>query len=471
MLRDNADKASVVDGTTPPAFAGADDESARLRRLVNLSPAGIVETDAKGVIRFANPRWFDMMGDHAKDTSSARLFDLLVPACQETYATAIADLQAGVASITTDLAFTRQDGTALYVSSSLTALDPTKPGFSGIAAIFIDITQRVIAEKRLRASETRLRQILDNTVALIGIISPDGTLIEANEPALLAGGLTRADVVGKKFWDCYWWSHDAATMAELEAAITHAATGQTLRYDATIRMKGDVLAPIDFMLSPVLDDDGNVELLVPSAFDISARKRSEEQLAFVMREVNHRSKNMLAVVQSILRQMRPTDTAQFVRDFGARLRALSACQDLLVNSSNDSPALVELVKAQLSHFAPLDGNRISISGPEIDISSEVAQNLAMAIYELATNAGKYGALSNATGKIAITWQITDDQMFRLTWQESGGPEVTAPEASGFGTVVLEDMLAMALGATTQIAFDPAGLRWSLDCPLRAIIPR
>jgi two-component sensor histidine kinase len=80
-------------------------------------------------------------------------------------------------------------------------------------------------------------------------------------------------------------------------------------------------------------------------------------------------------------------------------------------------------------------------------------------------------LSNATGKITISWQIIDDEMFRLIWQESGGPEVKAPDGTGFGTVVLEDMLAMALGATTQVTFDPSGLRWTLDCPVQAIMPR
>ena len=186
-----------------------------------------------------------------------------------------------------------------------------------------------------------------------------------------------------------------------------------------MRIEDGTLMPLDFMLSPGFDDDGNVELLVPSGLDISDRKRSEGQLAFVMREVNHRSKNMLAVVQSILRQMRPNDVDQFVRDFGARLRALANGQDLLVNSSDDSPELAALVQTQLTYFAQLSGSRLRVSGPAMRISSEVAQSLGMAIYELATNAGKYGALSNTTGQIDISWQI-ENGMFSLTWQESGG---------------------------------------------------
>lgn len=444
-----------------------DDETARLRRLVDLSPAAIVETNACGLVRFANPRWYEMRGDDGVDTTSQRLQDLLTPASMQAYQDAVVALQSGVPVVVVDLSLTRKDGAPVHVSASVTMLADATGAFAGLAANFTDITERVIAERKLQASETRLRQILDNTVALVGIMRPDGTLIEANQPALATAGLTRDDVIGKKFWDCFWWNHNTATMAELEAAITRAAQGETLRYDAYIRMVNDVIIPIDFMLSPVLDENGNVELLVPSGFDISDRKRSEEQLAFVMREVNHRSKNMLAVVQSILRQMKSDDIAQFVHDFSARLRALSACQDLLVNAPNDSPNILDLIEAQLSHFAILDSSRLHLSGPALAISSESAQNLGMAIYELATNASKYGAMSREKGRISITWAVEND-VFQLVWQESDGPEVTKPSGSGFGTVVLQDMLSMALNATTTIAYDPDGLRWSLDCPMSAI---
>ncbi|WP_322893335.1 MULTISPECIES: PAS domain S-box protein [unclassified Yoonia] len=446
----------------------AGDQFARLRRLVNLSPAAIVEVDASGAISFTNPRWQDLRGTDGDWGTAQLLADIVAPASAESYDAAMAALAAGTPHIATELAFCRADNTAFHVSGSLAALYDAEGNYAGTTGIFIDITERVIAERKLRASEARLRQILDNTVALIGVMQPDGTLIEANKPALAVAGLSRADVVGKKFWDCFWWSYDPAIMAELQSAIALAATGQQQRYDTAVRIEDGTLMPLDFMLSPVFDDDGNVELLVPSGLDISDRKRSEGQLAFVMREVNHRSKNMLAVVQSILRQMRPNDVDQFVRDFGARLRALANGQDLLVNSSDDSPELAALVQTQLTYFAQLSGIRLRVSGPAMRISSEVAQSLGMAIYELATNAGKYGALSNTTGQIDISWQI-ENGMFSLTWQESGGPDVVPPISKGFGTVVLEDMLTMALGATTQISYLPSGVVWTLQCPVEAML--
>lgn len=462
------DKPSAAGSTLLANDQQGDMQFALLHRLVNISPAAIIEVDAEGVIRFANPRWQALRGAEAAIVVPQPLSDLIAPASADSFATAMVALESGTPHIATELAFCRDDNSVFHVSGSFAAVSDAAGCYAGVTGIFIDITERVIAEKSLRASETRLRQILDNTVALIGVMQPDGTLIEANKPALAAGGLSRADVIGKKFWDCFWWSHDPVIMAELQAAITLAATGEEQRYDTVIRMVDGALMPIDFMLSPVLDDDGNVELLVPSGLDISDRKRSEEQLAFVMREVNHRSKNLLAVVQSILRQMRPYDVDQFVRDFGARLRALASCQDLLVNSPDDSPELAALIQTQLTYFASLTGSRLRVAGPPMRVSSDVAQSLGMAVYELATNAGKYGALSNTTGQIDVNWQITGD-LFTLTWRESGGPQVIAPDDTGFGTVVLEDMLAMALGATTKIRFETSGVIWTLECPVAAML--
>lgn len=472
MMRDNADKIPADMPKMTVTEQDISDQFARLRRLVNLSPAAIVELDVNGVIRFSNPRWQALRALTADERSGQTLADLLLQESADAYAAAAVALQGGTSQITIELAFHRNDASWFQVSGSLAAIVDAQQRFCGITGIFVDITERVAAEEKLRASETRLRQILDNTVALVGVMQPDGTLIEANRTALLAGGLSRADVVGKKFWDCFWWSYDPLIMAELQDAVALAATGQQVRYDTVVRVENGVLMPLDFMLSPVLSDDGTVELLVPSGLDISDRKRSEDQLAFVMREVNHRSKNMLAVVQSILRQMRPNEVGQFVRDFGARLRALASCQDLLVNSSDDSPDLATLVRTQLTYFANLSGDRLRISGPAMRVSSEVAQGLGMAIYELATNASKYGALSNTTGQIDIVWKTvasTDGDMFALRWEESGGPKVVAPQQTGFGSVVLEDMLAMSLGAKTQIGFAPTGLVWTLECPVVAMI--
>ncbi|TVP73152.1 MAG: PAS domain S-box protein [Rhodobacteraceae bacterium] len=450
------------------------DQLAQLRRLIGFLPAGIIETDACDRVQFVNDRICDMLACDRTDLAACRFQDLITSQSRDDYAAALAALREGHENVSLELGFRREDRTALHVSCAISAQRCANGALTGCAMVLIDISKRVNAERTARQNEARLRQILDNTVALIGIMEPDGTLIEANKPALTAGGIEREDVIGRKFWDCYWWSHDADARAKLQIAIAGAAAGELQRYDATVRMADDARVDIDFMLSPVIGDEGQVELLVPSGFEITDRKRHEEQLALVMREVNHRSKNLLAVVQSMLRQMRPVELRQFVRDFSDRLRALSACQDLLLTTADDCLPLVDIVRTQMLHFGELPKARLSLSGPDLRISPEIAQNLGMAFYELATNAAKYGALSDAKGQVQVFWTLDtpseddSERRFSLCWRETGGPVVSPPQQSGFGSIVLKEMLAMTLNAQIEMAFPPDGVIWTLTCPARAI---
>jgi PAS domain S-box-containing protein len=127
-------------------------------------------------------------------------------------------------------------------------------------------------------SEARLRRVLDTVVAFVGTLTPDGILTEANEPALLAADLAREDVIGKPFWDCYWWSYSAEVQEQLRNAVERAASGETVRYDVDVRVAGGALITVDFQLAPNFDQYGNVIELIPSGVDITERKQVEEQL-------------------------------------------------------------------------------------------------------------------------------------------------------------------------------------------------
>lgn len=466
--------AVLLDPSRHSATAGFDvDLQARLQRIIAHSPAGIVEADLNGQMTFANARWAEMTGYDNTTLLRMSIFDLTHPESLDATRAAVAALSTGVEEVSLDKTYLRRDGTRLVATSTVAPIRDDAGRFVGISAIVLDTTAKAEAEARLNSSEKHLRRVLDNTVAMIGILALDGTLLEANSPALKGAGLQRDDVIGRKFWDCHWFQHEGADVARLREAVRLAAQGTPQRYDTVIQMEAGEVLDIDFMLSPLFDDHGNVELLVPSGFDISDRKRSEQQLSSLMREVNHRSKNLLTVVQSILRQMRPRDTASFVADFGERLRALSACQDLLVRHPTRSVRLDALIASQLGHLRDLLGTRIRLQGAELTLNADVAQNVGMAIYELSTNAVKYGALSNDVGVIDIRWTVEPREgevYFNLIWQESGGPDVVEPAAKGFGSVVLGDMVSLVLGASVSTDFVPSGVTWTLECPIRNIAP-
>ena len=159
-------------------------------------------------------------------------------------------------------------------------------------------------------------------------------------------------------------------------------------------------------------NDGLVDHFVAVIQDISGRKRAEEQVRLLLREMNHRSKNVLSLVQAVARQTMISDPAHFIDRFTDRIQAIAANQDLLVRTSWKSVDVDDLVHAQLAHFSDLIGHRISVRGPKVHLSGAAAQAIGMALHELATNASKYGALSTDAGHVDIGWDA-DDDIFKM----------------------------------------------------------
>lgn len=210
------------------------------------------------------------------------------------------------------------------------------------------------------------------------------------------------------------------------------------------------------------------------ALDITFRKTHEDRLRMLMRESNHRKKNLLAVVLAIARNTASHRPEDFLERFQARIHSLAAGYDLLINSAWRGVDLRQLIDLQLGHFGGSMSRQISVAGPDVRINASAAQTVGMALYELATNASKYGALSASGGRVEIKWEIQNSaepakETFRMSWIESGGPPVRKPNRKGFGTEVIEKMIQMSLTADVDIDFDRKGLSWMIACPIDQIL--
>ncbi len=201
--------------------------------------------------------------------------------------------------------------------------------------------------------------------------------------------------------------------------------------------------------------------------DITQRKEQEEKLHLLVREVNHRARNMLGVVDAIARQSVPED---YVDRFSERIWALAAYQDLLVRSEWQGVEIGDLVRVQLSHFADVIGFRIIMQGPKLRLNPASAQAFGLALHELATNAGKFGALSNGMGRLDVGWG-TEGETFRMSWTERNGPPVPPSPRRGFGTVVMKDMAERSVNGTVELDYAPSGLNWRLTCPAANALER
>ena len=222
----------------------------------------------------------------------------------------------------------------------------------------------------------------------------------------------------------------------------------------------------------ITDGHGSPTRLAGVSLDITARKSNEERLRQLLDELNHRVKNTLATVQSVALQTlrNESNPAAFASAFLARLGALARAHELLSAASWDGASLAEVISRTL---APLvagggDQGRISFSGPPISLGPNAAVTLNMVFHELATNAGKYGALSAPGGRVDVGWAIEeglDVRYVRIDWRESGGPAVAAPTRRGFGSRLIEQGLVREFDGEAQLTFHPDGLCCMIRLPI------
>ena len=225
------------------------------------------------------------------------------------------------------------------------------------------------------------------------------------------------------------------------------------------------------------DASGNPVRMIGTNLDITRRKEQENHIRFLLREVSHRAKNLLAIIQAMATQTARTSLTleDFQARFGQRLQGMAASHDLLVSQNWQGVDIAELVRAQLRPFADEAGRRLEIDGPHVFLAPAAAQSIGLALHELATNATKYGALSVPAGKVGVSWRtvradLGDDPAprFKMTWRESGGPEVTPPQRRGFGHTVFDRMIKQSLGAAITLDYATGGLSWSLDAALSSV---
>nr|WP_264185243.1 PAS domain S-box protein [Roseicella aerolata] len=453
---------------------------ARLRSVVDTALDAIVVAAEDGRIVFANRATARMFGHPGPEALVGRDLGILMPAAEA------ARHPARLAAMGRDLGVTarymapgrgllarRADGSEFPIEASVAGFEAGGRRF--VTGILRDVTERVASEVALRDSEAMLRRVLDNLFVFVGVLAPDGTVLDANRAPLEAAGLTLEEVRGRPFWEAYWWSHDPAVQARLRDACAHAAAGEADRFDVEVRMAGDSRMAIDFQIAPLRDAAGRITHLIPSAVDITARKRSEEAKLLLAREVDHRAKNALAVVQSVLMLTRTEDPAAFKQAVTGRIAAMARAHTLLARERWHGADLRAVLAEELAAYRGAGGldSAVQLDGPQVGLAPDAVQPVAMVIHELATNAAKYGALSVADGRVSVTWsRDAASGGLELVWREQGGPPVAAPPARrGFGTSLIESTVMRQLQGRLDMVWAEEGLCCVLGLPARLVVWR
>ncbi|UXX84770.1 MASE1 domain-containing protein [Roseovarius pelagicus] len=334
-----------------------------------------------------------------------------------------------------------------------------------LARINAELEDRVARRARtIEAAEARFKATFENAAVAIGIVDAQGKLVRVNESFARMLGY---DVNALEGFELDRFTHpDDRTKGT--AAWRQLASGDSDQYELEkryLRKDGETVWG-HTSVSCVRTLSGGIDYGIKIIQDITARKQSDEARQILAREVNHRSKNLIAIIQAIARRTSARSPEDFATTFAQRLQSLAANQDLLIRSDWESVGLKELVCSQIEPLGTV-GERFVLSGPPITVSSAAAQAIGMALHELATNAAKYGSLSSDQGKVEIDWTVDGDD-FRMSWTETGGPEAKEPDQHGFGTTVIDTMISSTLSAKVTIDYTPKGLVWRLCCPHSAL---
>lgn len=337
----------------------------------------------------------------------------------------------------------------------------------------VQISDSLRSQATLRERERRFRGLLDALPAAVYTTDAAGRITYYNDTAAALWGhrppLGTSEWCGS--WKLYWPDGTPLAHDECPMAIALKADRTVRGMEAVAERPDGTRVPFIPYPTPIHDDAGKLIGAVNMLVDITDRKRAEDQQALLVRELHHRVKNTLATVQAIMGST--ARTVDNIEDFKTaifgRIQSLAKTHLLLADDVR-AVDFADILRSELDAFDSGIGGRITLQGPEVALTSQIAVSLGMAIHELTTNAAKHGALSVYGGKVEVTWSVTIDATRRtltFDWVESGGPPVKEPTREGFGSRLLDFVLPGQIQARTRIEYAPEGVRVHCSLPLPA----
>ena len=345
----------------------------------------------------------------------------------------------------------------------------------GVCCSAVELTRVRLLEREQRRLSDELQTMLQRyELAMRGsnitVFTQDRDLryISISHPV---GDLTVEEIIGHTDDDILNEPTCADVVAFKQACLE---SGSPKDGEIGVGFKSGTLRWFDLHIEPLRTVTGEVTGLVGAAVDITKRKDDEAHLRLLMRELTHRSKNLLAVIQAMARQTaRHSNSIEaFVAQFDARLQGLATSHDVLIEEGWHGASLEGLIKLQLQPFIEERAAQVVIEGPTVLLKPDSAQALGMALHELGTNARRYGALSNSNGRIAITWRrlpLPEGDGVEIKWSESGGPAIDEPVSRHFGSMIIERNLEQAIGGKVRLLFPASGVQCDILIPAMHLV--
>lgn len=433
----------------------------RLRAIVTQSAAGIALGDLDGRLLSVNKRFCEIVGYAEEELVGMRMQDITfaddLPENLRLFRRMVETGQ----SFDIEKRYVRKDGGLVWVANSVSALRDGNGIIREAAAFVVDITDRKQAQE---IANSLAAIIASSNDAILGI-DLDMTITSWNAAAERLYGYTSAEAIGRSVLILV----PDDRKDEEPAILQQVSAGLKVEpYETKRRRKDGNLVDVLLSVSPILGSSGKPIGASKIAHDITARKQAERLRTVLVGELSHRVKNVLATVIAIARQTLGRDeaTREKADSFEARLTSMARAHDLLLQGDWQRANLHAVIEQALSPYPP---ERFVIEGPPLTLPPTAAVSFSLALHELATNAAKYGALSVPEGIVSIRWTATDGPShgIRLRWQEMHGPAVLPPTRTGFGSRLVERLLASELGGEARITYFPEGVVCEIEGSLTA----
>ena len=454
--------AEVITGQVTARHALTDSET-RLRVTFENAPIGIAHLSPDGRLLRINEMACRMLGYSADELRTKSFLDT----------THLDDLAVSVAPFQLMLdgkidrydaekRYLRKDGSTVWAKVTVSCVRKSDRSIDYIIAVIEDISGRKQAEEELRTSEEQFGPLIRLSPLPVFLYDDREQILTISQSWLDETGYSREELRRLEDWTTRAYQERSDEILMYFRQLISTGPSEPPGRERTIRTKDGRERRWRFFPAVLGTQSDGRRLFGSMAYDVTDQKAYEDQIVFLMRESNHRAKNVLSLVQAIARQTvhQPED---FIGRFNERIRSLAASHDLLVRNKWQGADVEDLVRAQLAHLADLVGSRIAVGGPKLRLNATVGQAIGLALHELATNAGKYGALSVDTGHVDVGWRLEGD-IFMMSWTERNGPPVSPPARDGFGSTVVGSMVERSVGGAVELNYAPSGLIWRVTCP-------
>lgn len=440
-----------------------------LQTIYDVAPVGFCVLDEKLRFLSVNERLAQFHG-MPKEVHLGRSVDEILPNFADICREAVAEVRKKRSTVTLEVSGeTEADpGVQHYWESSWFPLPEPDGAIRRIGVVALDVTQRHRMEEALRVSEERFRSLAEATDEVIWVLDTTRQRLEYLNPAFeKVWGESRERLLKNgNIWQDMLHPEDAGQALR---AIARARMGEPCEVEYRIVRADGKVRWINNSGFPIFSADGKVRRVAGVARDVTDRRRAEEQQKLLLGELNHRVKNTLATVQSLVVQSLRTapDLSAFRQTFEARIIALAKTHDVLTRSHWEGACLAEIFEEELAPYR-CSGNRISLQGEDVFLTRSRALSLGLVVHELTTNAVKHGALSSELGTLDIKWETEtreNGKWLRMHWRENGGPPVSRTGRQGFGTLLLGRSIRDELLGEADLRFEPSGVECDIAFPL------